>query len=214
MVTSGNAPRVQAGAYGNKAASNRQLELPRRFDVAKMAEICVHSGKLWFKTNKSARAFCMVTMDVKGILERLRAAAHVETDSQLSEKIGVPYQTISSWKKRGSIPIQEILRTAELFDISLDWLLNGVRHWRDNVLNATRDDRTHLLAVRYAIETSGLSNEKIEDILRNIKLTKRWFSMTLDDLINQQNKSEEEAFKIIERRVSDVIGKEMIVVGP
>ena len=59
------------------------------------------------------------------ILERMKRAGNLKNDSKVAKALGVTPQALSNYKKRGRIPSNFILRFAELYGISVDWLLTG-----------------------------------------------------------------------------------------
>jgi hypothetical protein len=59
------------------------------------------------------------------ILSRLKYIEDVNTDLQLSDKIGVNAATISMWRKRKSIPNSFLVDYCLFRNISIDWLLTG-----------------------------------------------------------------------------------------
>lgn len=59
------------------------------------------------------------------VISRLKLAIGTKSDSELGTALGVPPQTISSWKSRDSVPYAKCVEVAEERNISLDWLLTG-----------------------------------------------------------------------------------------
>lgn len=59
------------------------------------------------------------------VLERLKAALKVSTDSELAEATQTNRQTLGNWRLRQSIPYSLCVKTAQSKNISLDWLLAG-----------------------------------------------------------------------------------------
>lgn len=64
----------------------------------------------------------MATIDAKTVLERLKPKLSVKTDAELADRLGVPHQTLNSWKKRGSIPLDVVIDAAEKHGVSLDYM--------------------------------------------------------------------------------------------
>ena len=62
---------------------------------------------------------------IKDILDRLCLFYGVSNNRQLSEKIGINYNTISTWIKRNSIPYEKLHKIVQKESISYDWLLTG-----------------------------------------------------------------------------------------
>jgi len=58
-------------------------------------------------------------------LERLCVIYNVNNNKQLSEKIGINYNTVSTWIKRDTIPYDVLYSLISPKNISFDWLLSG-----------------------------------------------------------------------------------------
>jgi len=72
---------------------------------------------------------------IKDILSRLCEYYEVPNNRQLSDKIGVNYNTISTWIKRESIPYEKLHSIAHNESISFDWLLFGKKSSEKNHSN-------------------------------------------------------------------------------
>ena len=59
------------------------------------------------------------------ILERVKTAMGAKTDAELARFLFAQPTTISTWKQRGTVPWKNLVRFAQEFDISLQWLLRG-----------------------------------------------------------------------------------------
>ncbi|WP_053067779.1 helix-turn-helix domain-containing protein, partial [Muribacter muris] len=59
------------------------------------------------------------------VLERMKNALNLRTNKDLAEKLDVSTQTLSGWKVRNALPLEEILKFSSTHQISLDWLLWG-----------------------------------------------------------------------------------------
>lgn len=59
------------------------------------------------------------------LLDRLATALNCKTDTELSEALGVARTTLSSWRSRGTIPIEKLCEVSKAKNISLNWLLLG-----------------------------------------------------------------------------------------
>ncbi len=59
------------------------------------------------------------------VIERMKRSANLKNDSRVAQALGVTPQALSNYKKRGRLPSDLILRFAELFGVSVDWLLTG-----------------------------------------------------------------------------------------
>ena len=67
----------------------------------------------------------MESLNVSLIIEQLKDALNERTDKSLCEKLGITPQTLSSWKRRNSIPYETIVEIAHAHNLSLDWLTFG-----------------------------------------------------------------------------------------
>lgn len=67
----------------------------------------------------------MQELRLEDILSRVASLANAKTDAAIAAEIGVSPQTLANWKRRKSIPIEELHELAERRDISLDYLLLG-----------------------------------------------------------------------------------------
>jgi hypothetical protein len=67
----------------------------------------------------------MSTTDVVSVLSRLKTLFAVETDADLAEAMEIKKTTLSSWKRRESVPYSECVQIAQERMVSLDWLLAG-----------------------------------------------------------------------------------------
>lgn len=59
------------------------------------------------------------------ILDRLRLALRLSTDTALAAKFGVKQNTVANWRKRNSVPWERVLDTAAENHLNLNWLLIG-----------------------------------------------------------------------------------------
>ncbi len=55
----------------------------------------------------------------------MKWAAGLKNDTAVAGKLGVTPQAISNCRKKGKIPPDHVVRFAELFGLSVDWLLTG-----------------------------------------------------------------------------------------
>lgn len=67
-------------------------------------------------------------MTFGGRLKQARTRKRL-TQSQVAEKLGIDFTTISKYENDRSQPDYDtLLRLAALYDVSVDWLLSGQRH--------------------------------------------------------------------------------------
>ncbi|MBV4490757.1 helix-turn-helix domain-containing protein [Pseudomonas oryzicola] len=67
----------------------------------------------------------MSTHVLAAVLTRLKLLTGAKTDAELSRKLSISPQTLSSWKVRDSIPYSLCIDLARQHGCSLDWLLLG-----------------------------------------------------------------------------------------
>ncbi len=59
------------------------------------------------------------------IIERMRWAGKLKNDSAVARTLGVTPQALSNYKKRGEMPTDLVLRFANIYGLSVDWLISG-----------------------------------------------------------------------------------------
>ncbi|HHL40926.1 MAG TPA: helix-turn-helix domain-containing protein [Deltaproteobacteria bacterium] len=59
------------------------------------------------------------------LIDRMRKAAKLKNDSAIARTLGITPQALSNYKKRGEIPADLVLKFADMFGLSVDWLLTG-----------------------------------------------------------------------------------------
>ncbi|MBF0950258.1 MAG: helix-turn-helix domain-containing protein [Alloprevotella tannerae] len=65
----------------------------------------------------------MKTFSSEKIIERLKEALEINSDSALAERLKVTKGTLSNWKARNSLDFEKVFSVCDL--ISVDWLLTG-----------------------------------------------------------------------------------------
>lgn len=60
------------------------------------------------------------------ILARMKAACGVRTDKELASALGIKYSTITTTRRRGTVPAAWFLEVADKFGASIDWLRAGI----------------------------------------------------------------------------------------
>lgn len=64
---------------------------------------------------------------VDSIMHRMKLVLGVETDSEFARSIDEAQSTVSNWRQRNSIPLKPLLKFAGLHNLSLDYLIFGLR---------------------------------------------------------------------------------------
>lgn len=108
------------------------------------------------------------------VVDRLRALYGVPTDQALSEAIGIPKTTISSWRSRNRAPYDACIEAVRKYRSSLDWLLFGTG------VHGVRDDS----AARYDVGTDDERTRRLTAFLRHWAATRSeddqaWLEMQL-----------------------------------
>lgn len=67
----------------------------------------------------------MIRLDFFQILDRMLTAGRLKSASELARVVGVTPQAITNYKKKGEISARMILRFAEIYGVSVDWLITG-----------------------------------------------------------------------------------------
>ena len=66
-------------------------------------------------------------VDANAVIDRLRKAVAVETDTELAAYLNVGTSTVSNWRKRNSIPIERLVPVLIEVGQTLEYLLFGTR---------------------------------------------------------------------------------------
>lgn len=96
------------------------------------------------------------------------------TQAEFGKLFGVGDQTVSNWEKdRRTPPIEKLIKMAQMFDVSLDWLITG-KETKDKEVIARKDaaideltEKYGKLSLNYAKVSKAL--EKYGDKLNNQK---------------------------------------------
>jgi len=68
-----------------------------------------------------------MNIEYSEVFSRLMKRLGVETDAQLASRLGVSPQTLSTWKRRGTIPYEKVIDVCIQNEYSLDEILLGNR---------------------------------------------------------------------------------------
>lgn len=64
-------------------------------------------------------------MDYSDSIDRARMAMQVKTDYDLANALNVAQSSVSGWRKRKTLPLEQAVKIAEMTGCSLDWLILG-----------------------------------------------------------------------------------------
>lgn len=67
----------------------------------------------------------MCKQNANQVIERIKAAVGVSTDSELCRVTNTNRQALSNWKTRNSVPYTLCVKVANDLNVSIDWLLTG-----------------------------------------------------------------------------------------
>lgn len=94
------------------------------------------------------------------------------TQAELAKKINVSQQTIGSWEVGRAEPSSDALSTlAKLFEVSVDYLLNGKEGYQKEWSNSFDKPNDMIRTVAAHIDDDA-TEEDLEDILRYIEYRK------------------------------------------
>jgi transcriptional regulator with XRE-family HTH domain len=96
------------------------------------------------------------------VLERIAKLLGVTTDTAIAKALGVAPQTLSTWKRRGTIPYERVCDFAENKDVSLDYLLLGKGK---GDFGGGDIDPTLIEAIEH--ELKGYGQKTVNTLLRN-----------------------------------------------
>lgn len=59
------------------------------------------------------------------VIRRMKEVSTLKNDSRVAKSLGVTPQALSNYKKKGSMPSNLIFRFADIYNLSVDWLISG-----------------------------------------------------------------------------------------
>ncbi len=81
------------------------------------------------------------------IIERMRWAGKLKNDSAVARVLGVTPQALSNYKKRGEMPTDLVLRFANIYSLSVDWLISGDGEmYRHDARSSEYERKTYMIA--------------------------------------------------------------------
>ncbi len=80
------------------------------------------------------------------IIERMRWAGKLKNDSAVARVLGVTPQALSNYKKRGEMPTDLVLRFANIYGLSVDWLISGEGEMYKPSARGEFEKKTYMIA--------------------------------------------------------------------
>jgi len=112
---------------------------------------------------KINRKKAFLAIDANDVVDRMQKAVEVRNDKDLSDVLNISKSTVSSWRKRNSIPYAECVWISVEFYTSLDWIIRGIGPMVSQSDADLGDIDCELLAV-FMMRLDELSrNENIEN---------------------------------------------------
>ena len=143
------------------------------------------------------------TFDAKAILERAKYLLRVTSDRELADAAGIEYQTLISWKKRNSIPLQAIIELAGKAGCLLDYLVFGER-FVDPVGSPPKIDSAVMeIAIRMVCRAASIDDALIPKIVREATLYYIVLANMMDSLI-RAGTERNDALRSIEKTSVDI----------
>ena len=66
-------------------------------------------------------------MEIKDVYMRIKQKLGVDRDDQIAEKLGITKQSVSGFKKRGTLPYEALIVYCEKHQISVEYILFGYK---------------------------------------------------------------------------------------
>ena len=105
----------------------------------------------------------------KEIIERIKPILGVSSNIDLSEKLGISYNTLNSWIKRGQIPSKYINSIVQNEQLSYDFVMNG--NGSAHIEKKIEDKDVIAVSLLHAGAGSGIYNYQSEEVLLTLNKT-------------------------------------------
>jgi uncharacterized protein YjcR len=96
---------------------------------------------------------------VEEVLNRLYLAININKDVEFCHKYGIKANTLSTWKKRDSLPYEHIENISQSENISMDWLLTG-----KGSMYLEKDNSFSLENSQNNVESSNINNIHLNNV--------------------------------------------------
>lgn len=134
--------------------------------------------------------------DIKNIIDKLILHSNSKNNKELAEKIGISYNTLNTWLKRGVISIDPIFNYVKENNLSLDFLFNIDNNTveytiKGRILQKVKEDekgfQSELLLLHSFLEETNLQTKGRIDLINSLQ---KYEIKIIDKLfISQKNKT-------------------------
>ncbi|WP_417544399.1 LexA family transcriptional regulator [Marinobacter sp.] len=90
------------------------------------------------------------------IINRMKEVLGVAMDKEVAEYFGIKQASVTNWRKRGTIPIEQCIQLRQARGVSIDWLLLGIGEGEidENYVSGI-EDRDYTEVPLYDVEASA-----------------------------------------------------------
>ena len=83
--------------------------------------------------------------EAKELINKMKKSIQIKTNTELSEHLGVSYNTLNTWIKRNKLPQEIIINFSSKYSISLDYLLTSKTDNNNNNLFSAYTEKDSIL---------------------------------------------------------------------
>lgn len=118
------------------------------------------------------------------ITERMRDTTKLKNDSAIAKVLNITPQALSNYKKRSKMPTSLIIKFANIYNLSVDWLISGY----GNVYKPTAENDT-LIAAEITSEYGKPINEDEAKVLASFSSEEMIYIGKLLKILRGENES-------------------------
>jgi hypothetical protein len=131
------------------------------------------------------------------IIERMKRVGRLKNDTAVARRLGITPQAVSNYRKRGRMPLGLVLRFAELYGLSVDWLLTGIGQMYSAKDSNKQRDVPASLTVDMAVDrTGGIEVDKSSAGLKPLSPDEMICVEKILKILRGSNKSVVDALKL------------------
>lgn len=133
--------------------------------------------------------------NIDKILVRLYSALKISKDKEFCDKYDIKANTVSSWKKRNSVPYELIQEISQNENISFDWILSGKGSMylkedsiaqNNSVMISGNTNNSNIINGNISINTSNFNHsEDIKDIVELLQYAPSNFLMQIKERLEK-----------------------------